>query len=229
MAAQRTARKQSRSKRDEPQDEAAQYEQELASYLQERIKPGLNKGSIPLLARSIAKELANRQRPDGASEEPGEQDEPGGEADVEPTDEAGDEPTDEAEDEPSDEDDLDEPRDEADDEPGDEADDEDDLDDEPEAEEDLEDEPGDEVEDEPDDDEEDEDVSDTETKPDFEADMRELQAELGDEWVLTFSVKGDDAWLTAEKEDGSQHVEAQTADLLLEAVELLEEGGGRSG
>ena len=224
MAAQQTARKQSRSKRDKkPEDEATQYEQELASYLQERIKPGLNKGSIPLLARSIAKELASRQRPDGASEKPEEQDE----ADVEPTDEA--------EDQPRDEDD-DEPRDEAededfDDEPSDEADD--DLDEEPddEAEDDLDDEPGDEVEDEPeDDDEEDEDVSqETEEKPDFEADMRELQAELGDEWVLTFSVKGDDAWLTAEKEDGSQHVEAQTADLLLEAVELLEEGGGRSG
>ncbi len=176
--------------------EATQYEQELASYLQERIKPNLNKGAIPLLARSIAKELASRQPPSGAGDEPEEQDEPAAENDVEPTDVAEDEPSDE-------------------------ADDEDDLDDEPrdEAEDELE-----------DDDEEDEDVSqETEQKPDFEADMRELQAELGDEWVLTFSVKGEDAWLTAEKEDGSQHVEAQTADLLLEAVELLEEGGGRSG
>ena len=181
--------------------EATQYEQELASYLQERIKPGLNKGAIPLLARSIAKELANRPRPDGASEDAEEQDEPGAEDDVEPTDEADVEPTDEADVEPTDEADV-------------EPSDEDDLDDE--------------VEDEPEDDEE-EDVSDTEQKPDFETDMRELQAELGDEWILTFSVKGDDAWLTAEKEDGSQHVEAQTADLLLEAVELLEEGGGRSG
>jgi hypothetical protein len=236
MAAQRTARKQSRSKRDEPQDEATQYEQELASYLQERIKPGLNKGSIPLLARSIAKEIAHRERPDGASSDSGDQDEPGAEADVEPTDEAEDEPRDEAEDqagdEPEDEDELDdEPRDEAedddddelDDEPRDEAEDEDEPDDEPsdEAEdEDLEDEP---------DDEEDDVSQETEQQPDFEADMRELQAELGDEWVLAFSVKGDEAWLTAEKEDGSQHVEAQTADLLLEAVELLEEGGGRSG
>jgi hypothetical protein len=116
-----------------------------------------------------------------------------------------------------------------------EAEEEDELEDEPtdEAEDDLEDEPSDEVEDEDledePDDEEDDVSQETEEKPDFEADMRELQAELGDEWVLTFSVKGEDAWLTAEKEDGSQHVEAQTADLLLEAVELLEEGGGRSG
>ena len=192
MAAQQTARKQSRSKRDKkPEDETAQYEQQLASYLQERIKPGLNKGSIPLLARSIAKEIA-RDRPDGASSDTEEQDEPAAEADLEPTDEA----ENDFEDEPSDE-------------PSDEVEDED-----------LEDEP---------DDEEDDVSQETEQKPDFEADMRELQAELGDEWVLAFSVKGDDAWLTAEKEDGSQHVEAQTADLLLEAVELLEEGGGRSG
>ena len=59
--------------------------------------------------------------------------------------------------------------------------------------------------------------------------MRDLQEELGDEWVVTFSVKGEEAWLTAEKTDGSQHVEAQTADVLLEAVELLDEGGGRDG
>ncbi len=46
---------------------------------------------------------------------------------------------------------------------------------------------------------------------------------------MTFSVKGEEAWLTAEKADGSQHVEAQTAETLLDAVELLEEGGGRDG
>src|SRR3954469_10118661 len=33
------------------------FEQELANYLQERIKPGLNRGAIPLLARSIAHDL----------------------------------------------------------------------------------------------------------------------------------------------------------------------------
>src|ERR1044072_6109293 len=50
------------------QQEAATYEQELAGYLQERIKPGLNSGAIPLLARSIAKEIARRDRPQGEAE-----------------------------------------------------------------------------------------------------------------------------------------------------------------
>ena len=95
----------------------------------------------------------------------------------------------------------------------------------------VEDESTDEVEDEPEDEVEPEDEPDEdgEQAPDLEADMRDLQAELGDEWIVRFSVKGDEAWLTAETADGSQHVEAQTADVLLEAVELLEEGGGRSG
>jgi hypothetical protein len=205
MAAQQAARKESRSKRDKPKDEVTQYEQELAGYLQERIKPGLNRGSIPLLARSIAKEIARQQRPDGASED-SDQDESSAEADLEPSDEAEDDheeqPSDEAEDEASDE---------AEDEASDKA------------EEDLEDEPSDEAED------ADDDVSEESEEPDFEADMRELQAELGDDWIVQFSVQGDEAWLTAEKDDGSQHVEGQTADLLREAVELLEEGGGRSG
>jgi hypothetical protein len=58
--------------------------------------------------------------------------------------------------------------------------------------------------------------------------MHELQPELGEDWILRFSVQGDDAWLTAEKDDGSQRVEAPTAAVLSEAVELLNEGGGRS-
>ena len=62
--------------------------------------------------------------------------------------------------------------------------------------------------------------------PDFEADMHELQAELGEDWILRFSVHGDDGWLTAEKEDGSQHIEAPTAAMIAEAVELLDEDGG---
>jgi len=37
--------------------ELADYEQELARYLQARIKPGLRRGAIPLLARSVAKEI----------------------------------------------------------------------------------------------------------------------------------------------------------------------------
>jgi hypothetical protein len=156
----------------------AGYEQELASYLQERIKPGLNAGAIPLLARSIAKEIAHREPPSGASE------------DAEPDDE----PSAEVEDEPSAD---------ADDERGAEVDEE-------HAEVD------------------DEQSSESEAPPDFEADMHELQAELGEDWILRFSVQGDNAWLTAEKDDGSQHLEAQTASVLFEAVELLDGGGGRS-
>jgi hypothetical protein len=125
------------------EEEVATYEQELARYLQERIKPGLNSGAIPLLARSIAKEIAHREHPNGASED----------AQVE---------------------------------------------------------------------------AESEAPPDFEADMHELQAELGEDWILSFSVQGDDAWLTAEKIDGSQRVEAPTASVLSEAVGLLNEGGGRS-
>ncbi len=68
----------------------------------------------------------------------------------------------------------------------------------------------------------------SEAPPDFEADMHEFQAELGEDWILRFSVQGDDAWLTAEKDDGSQRVEAPTAAVLAEAVALLNEGGGRS-
>jgi hypothetical protein len=120
------------------EEEVARYEQELAGYLQERIKPGLNRGAIPLLARSIAKEIAHREHLNGASRD------------------AGGEPL------------------------------------------------------------------------DFEAEMHELQAELGEDWILRFSVQGDDAWLTAEKDDGSQRVEAPTAAVLSEAVGLLNEGGGRS-
>jgi hypothetical protein len=128
--------------------ETTTYEQELADYLQERIKPGLNSGAIPLLARSIAKELAHRERPEGASENGSSGNGSGAEG---------------------------------------------------------------------------------EASPDFEADMRELQSELGEDWIVSFSVLGDDGWLTAEKHDGSQHVEAQTAEVLTKAVELLNEDGGRSG
>jgi hypothetical protein len=67
-----------------------------------------------------------------------------------------------------------------------------------------------------------------EAPPDFEAEMHELRAELGEDWIQRFSVQGDDAWLTAEKDDGSQRVEAPTAAVLVEAAELLKEGGGRS-
>jgi hypothetical protein len=168
------ARKRSRSKRDEEQEvdpgtgengheeEVASYEQELAGYLQERIKPGLNSGAIPLLARALAKEIAQREFPNGATED------------------------DEADDELSAE---------ADDEDGAEADG--------------------------------EDSAESEAVPDLEADLHELQAELGEDWILYFAVQGDDTWLTAEKEDASQRVEAPTASVLSKAVKVLNKGGGR--
>lgn len=158
---------QSRSERDHHQaadpgtggnghdDAVSSYEQELAGYLQERIKPGLNSGSIPLLARSIAKDIAHREHPGGVAEDRDEDDE----LDVDSDDEAG---------------------------------------------------------------------AQGEASPDFEDEMHELQAELGEDWILRFSVHGDDAWLTAEKDDGSQRVEAPTAAVIVEAVELLDEGNGRS-
>ena len=62
----------------------------------------------------------------------------------------------------------------------------------------------------------------------LEDEMRDLQANLGDDWILRVSVQGEDAWLTAEKDDGSQHVEARAADVLAEVVELLNESGGRA-
>ena len=173
-------------------NEAATYEQELAHYLQERIKPGLNRGSIALLARSIAKEIAHR-RPDEGADVAGE---------------------------PSNEED-DDVRGEA-DSPGDGEDD------------DVRGEAGDEF----DDDEEDDDVqaeaadvfSNEEDGNDgsLEDEMRDLQANLGDDWILRVSIQGEHAWLTAEKDDGSQRVEAPTASVLSEAVVLLNEGGGRS-
>ena len=164
------ARKQSRSKRDEEEkvdpgtgengqeEQVARDEQELAGYLQERIKPGLNSGAIPLLARSLAKEIAHGEYPDGATED-------------------------------------DELSAEADDEPGAEVDD--------------------------------EDSAESEAVPDLEADLHELQAELGEDWILYFAVQGEDTWLTAEKEDASQRVEAPTASVLSKAVKVLNKGGGR--
>jgi hypothetical protein len=215
---------QQRSKRDqkhEGDDAVATYEKELAGYLQQRIKPGLNSGAIPLLARSIAKDIAHRERPNGASAESGADDEPSAETDEEPTGEAADEPNAEADDEPTGEADDDEPTGEADDdEPTGEADD-----DEPtgEAGEDADDE----ADDEPSAEADGEPSDDGEATSDFEADMHDLQAELGEDWILRFSVQGEAAWLTAEKEDGSQRVEAPTAAVISEAVALLNEGGGR--
>jgi hypothetical protein len=125
------ARKRSQAKRASKQpenghdDDVARYEEELEGYLQERIKPGLNRGAIPLLARSIASEIAQQDY-------------------------------------------------------------------------------------------------------DLETDLRKLQAELGDDWILYFAIQGDDTWLTAEKEDATQRVEAPNASVLSEIITLLNEKGGRA-
>ena len=197
---QSVARKRSRSKRDKQQDadpgtgksgqedEVAKYEKELASYLLERIKPNLNSGAIPLLARSIAKDIAHREHPNGGTPKDAPEDESTAEAEDEPSAEAEDEPATEEDDERDDG--------EGDDEASAEA--------------------------------EDEESAESEPSPDFEADMRELQAELGEDWILRFSVQGDAGWLTAEKDDGTQRVEAPDAAVLVEAVALLNERGGRS-
>jgi hypothetical protein len=219
---------QSRSKRDEQEssadagknghDEAvASYEKELAGYLQERIRPGLNRGSIPLLARSIAKEIARREHPNGASEDAGAEGEQSAEAEDQHSAEADSKPAEddeqaEADDEQA-EDDEDEP--EADEEYSAEADE-----DEPEA--------GEEQVEEDGEDSADGDDEREEAVAAFEDEMQELQADLGEDWILRFSVQGEDVWLTAEKDDGSQRLEAPTAEVLLEAVALLNEAGGRS-
>ena len=219
---QSVARGKSRSKRQAPQqaepgtgansheDEAAKYEKELAAYLQERIKPGLNRGAIPLLARSIAKDIAHRGVPNGTPENGGPEDEstaegPNAEKDQElgAEAEASDEPSADAGDGPAAEADEDASGEE---------------DDEPSANRD------DDASAEDDDDE----SAASEAAPDFEADMRELQAELGEHWILRFSVQGDNGWLTAEKDDGSQRLEAPNAAVLAEAVGLLNESGDQS-
>ena len=143
------AERESKQSRDEQADderdgggeEVAVDEQELASYLEERIKPGLNRGAIPLLARSIAREIAQDSYH-----------------------------SDEDEDE----------------------------------------------------DDEDEEATDLET------DLHTLQQRLGEDWTLLYAVHGGDAWLTAETLDATQRVEAPSADVLVKAVELLKQGGGRS-
>jgi hypothetical protein len=64
---------------------------------------------------------------------------------------------------------------------------------------------------------------------DLETDLHKLQAQLGEDWILSLSVQGGDSWLTAEKEDVTQRIEAADASVLCQAVKLLNEGGGRSG
>ena len=232
MAKQDTpTRKGSRSKRekqreadssnggDAPQDGSESYEKELAAYLQERIRPGLNRGSIPLLARSIAKEIAKRDHPNGTpAESPGDDEVTAEGADDESAE------AEEAEEAAEAEDGDDEVAAEAEDEDVAEADDEDE--DEAVAEADEDDDDEDEASAEAEDDAE---AEDEEAPTAFEEDMYELQQEFGDDWIVRFSVQNDAGWLTAEKDDGTQRLEAPTADVLREAVGLLNESGGRPG
>ena len=131
---------------------AATEDQQLAHSLQERIKPGLSRGALRLLARAVTKGAAHRR--------PGEDSDAAGEASGQEDDDVREE------------------------------------------------------------------VDEDERSLDDE--MRDLQANLGDDWILRVCVQGDYAWLTAEKHDGSQHVEAPAADLLAEVVALLNESGDRS-
>jgi len=124
------------------------YQKELAHYLQERIKPGLNAGAIAMLTRSIARDIAEQEPPAAPDD---------GEATTDrdaPTN--GDGPA-----------------------------------------------------------------------PDFEADMHDLQAELGPDWILRFSVHAQNRWLTAEKHDASQHVEAPDAEGLVKIVNAVNENAAR--
>ena len=164
------------NKRNGYDEELAAYEKDLAGYLQERIKPGLSSSAIPLLARSIAKDITRREPPEppkGAHPQAGD-DQP----DTQASDEQPD--TQASDDQPDTQAGNEQP-----------------------------------------------DTQARDDQPSFEADMHELQAELGEEWVLRFSVHGEDGWLTAEKQDATQRVEAPDAQRLVTIVEAINEGGGR--
>ena len=126
----------------------ADYQKELAHYLEERIRPGLNAGAIPMLARSIARDIAAQDPPESPDDSEATSD--------------GDAPT-----------------------------------------------------------------EGQAQAPDFEADMHDLQAELGRDWILRFSVHGQEGWLTAEKQDASQHVEAPDAEGLVRMVHAINENAAR--
>jgi hypothetical protein len=126
----------------------ADYQTELAQYLQVRIKPGLNAGATALLARSIAREIAAQEPPQAPND---------GKATT----------------------DRDTP------------------------------------------------TEDEAHGRDLEAHMHDLQAELGPDWIVCVSVHGQDGWLTAEKQDASQHVEASNAEGLVRIVHAINENAAR--
>jgi hypothetical protein len=126
----------------------AEYQTELAHYLQVRIKPGLNAGATALLACSIAREIAAQEPPQAPDDANATTD------------------------------------------------------------------------------------RDTPTEGeahgrDLEAHMHDLQAELGPDWIVCVSVHGQDGWLTAEKQDASQHVEASNAEGLVRIVHAINENAAR--
>ena len=197
----RFTRKQSRRKREKPsrseaeaspdrngrEDGGTSYEQALADYLQERITPGLNSGAIPLLARSIAKDIANGGSERKLADYLQKRIKPGLNRGAIPLlarsiakDLLNGNGNGSGSAAPERQEEDDEPR--ASEEPG----------------------------------------------IDFEEEMHDLQAEIGEDWIVRFSVCNGDAWLTAEKSDGSQHIEAPTAAVLVKAAKLLNRRGGRS-
>ena len=64
---------------------------------------------------------------------------------------------------------------------------------------------------------------------DFEIEMHALQEQLGDRWIVSFSVHRGQAWLSAQSADSSQRVKGPTAAVLKRAVRLLNARGGRGG
>jgi hypothetical protein len=209
----------------------AAYEKDLAGYLQERIKPGLSRSAIPLLARSIAKDIARSEPPAASDPE-----EPQADADAQSDAEQADLEADEQSDAQGDEEQADLEADEQSDAQGDEeqADLEADEQSDAQGDEEQADLEADEQSDAQGDQEqadleadEQSDAQGDEEQSDFEANMHELQADLGEEWIVRFSVHGDDGWLTAEAKDGSQRVEAPDAQRLVTIVDAIDECGGR--
>ncbi len=125
-----------------------EYEAELAHYLEERIRPGLNAGAIRMLARSIARDIAAQEPPEAPDNGNAMTDRDAASEGQAPA-------------------------------------------------------------------------------PDIVADMRDFQADLGADWILRLSVCGHDRWLTAEKKDGSQHVEAPDPEALVNMVDAVNENVAR--
>lgn len=192
---------------------AENAEKQLAEYLAGRIKPNLNKSAIPMLARSIAKDLTKRNSQFEAAEQSDE-------APAEQSDEA----LAQSEEAPQQSEGADEPSEGVEDDAGAESDDgapEGSADEASEQDEGAE---QDEDVYEDDDAEQEDDVPEADAA-DFEQEMHDLQAEIGEDWIVRFSVHNDESWLTAERTDASQRVEAENADGLVRVIEAIDEAG----